>query len=398
MSLEVIKFAFQNAFRKKLIAGLSIVGIGIGISLMVVLSASTAGMESMMSDTLLDKAGDVEVKEFNKATPMSQLPDNITDIIQSINSSSKIEVISPEIYANGFQQFSENISLPQVMQIESRGVIVEKDQQLNGGTGTIADGELFDKKYEIIVADIIADNAPDLFEVGKDFEYRVNETFSLTLTTSGIFETEDGPMRFLNPLILMSLETAQAINDYYLPYEQEGYNVVRVRFDSEDIEETKDYAEEIENLTPKMSVSLQGANIESANTVMDTFDTFSLIVSIVSILAGGMAIIVAQLMGVNERMKEFAIMKATGWKNRTIFFDIILESLIVGIIGSLVGFLFGLGLVYMVEYIADRAFVTITWEIVLTAIGFGTGIGLLGGLLPGYYASRIKPMEVIRGL
>ncbi|MBD3189555.1 MAG: FtsX-like permease family protein [Candidatus Heimdallarchaeota archaeon] len=398
MSLQTISFAIKNAFRKKIISVLSIAGIAIGISLMVVLSAATAGMDQMMTDTLAETVGDVEAVEYNKAAPISQLPVNISSIIYTIDSHEKIEAVSPEIYTHGFDQYSAKYSLPSVIQLTARGVNKTNDAQFDGPTTALLEGRLYENPLEIIVADFVVDEAPEYFAVGSTIEFTINQTMSLDLYISGIFETEDGPVRFLYPVFLMSVETARTINDLYLPQKHQGYNVVRVRFDTTDVEETKEYKEELEQLTPKLTVKLLGEGANAAGEVMETFDIFSMIISIVSIIAGGMAIIVAQLMGVNERMKEFAIMKATGWKNRTIFFDIILESVIIGVIGSLVGLGLGTLLIFAVEKISERAFVTMTWQIIVTVIGFGLGLGLLGGLLPGYQAARVKPMEVIRGL
>lgn len=398
MNLQTIGFAIKNAFRKKLISFLSIAGIAIGISLMVVLSSATAGMDQMMTDTLAETVGDVEVVEYNKATAISQLSENISETIYTIDSQEKIEVVSPEIYTHGFDQYSGKYSLPPVIQLTARGVNKTKDTQFDGPTTAIIEGRVYENHLEIIVADFVAEEAPEYFAVGSTIEFTINQTMSLDLYISGIFKTEDGPVRFLYPVFLMSIETARTINDNYLLQQQEGYNVVRVRFDTTDIEETKKYKEELEQLTPKLTVKLLGEGANAAGEVMETFDIFSMMISIVSIMAGGMAIIVAQLMGVNERMKEFAIMKATGWKNRTIFFDIILESVIIGVIGSLTGLGLGTLLIVAVEKISERAFVTLTWQIIVTVIGFGLGLGIIGGLLPGYQAARVKPMEVIRGL
>ena len=202
--------------------------------------------------------------------------------------------------------------------------------------------------------------------------------------------------RILDPGFVMSVNTSLQINSLSLPFEQEGYNRARIRFDSESVEETEIYIAELEELEPKLSVTGLGAEIESMGEIMANFEIFQTILIIIVIVAGGMAIVVAQLMGVSERMKEFAIMKATGWKNGSIFLDIILESITIGLIGALVGFALGGGLIFFVQLGAGQTFVTITWQIVLQVLAYGLGLGLAGGLIPGIRAARIKPMEVLR--
>ena len=398
MSLQVIKFGFKNAFRKKSIAILSIIGIAIGIALMVVLSAATAGMDRIMTDTLAESVGDVEVSEYNKPVMLSQLPSNITDTIRTIESQDKIEIICPEIEVSGFQQYSTEVTLPASLQIRARGVYSDIDEQFGGSTSEIYEGVLFDNDYEVIVAEYLIEGNPTFVAIGQELSYKINTTYSINLTVTGFYATPLGPSRFLEPTFVMSIETARIINELYFGYSFDGYSCAKIRFDTEDIEETEAFAEELEALPVDLSINLLGDGSNTVGTVLDTFDTFALIISIIAIIAGGMSIIVAQLMGINERMKEFAIMKATGWKNRTIFLDILFESVLISIVGALVGFGFGTALMYGVQAISDRVFVELTWQIVLYVFVFGFAIGLVGGFIPGIRAARVKPMEVIRGI
>ena len=369
ISVQTIKFALKNAFRKKLIAGLSITGIAIGIALMVALSSASAGFDVLLEDTVAETLGDVRVTEYGKDVTLSQLPENITDIIATIEDSDKIEAMSPEVYVFGFEQYVANISLesdssspmPFVM-VSATGIIPEKDQAFEGPTTKIEDGELFQDDLEIIVADFIAEGSDGMFAVGETVDFMVNFTYSVELTVAGIFDTEDDPLAAMTTSIHMSIESALSLNNYYLPYEQTGYNYVNIRFDSESINETKRYGLQLEDLEPKMDVSIIGEYLENAEDLLTNFSMMQTILYIIVIVAGGMAILVAQLMGVNERMKEFAIMKATGWKNRTILFDIILESIVIGLIGAIAGFGLGAGLLYIVQVSAAEAFMVITWQ------------------------------------
>ncbi len=407
MIFQIVRFALKNAFRKKLIAGLSITGIAIGIALMVVLSSASAGFDNLLSDTVAETLGDIQVSEYGKEITISQLPTNITDIIMTIEDSDMIEAISPEIYALGFEQFMANItlehggfgpSMPFVL-INAVGINVTDDAQFDGPSTTIVNGTIYENDFEIIVADYIAEGSDGLFAVGKEVKFMTNYTYSVNLTTVGIFETDDDdPTAMMNTNIQMSVATGLALNSLYLPYEQTGYNYVNIRFNSDSVNQTRGYGEQLELLEPKLEVSITGEYLESASDLLNNFAIMQNILIIIVIVAGGMAIVVAQLMGVTERMKEFAIMKATGWKNRTILFDIILESIIIGLLGSIVGFGLGAGLLFLVQMGASQTFMIITWQIVLQVLGFGLGLGMVAGLIPGIKAARVKPMEVIRSL
>lgn len=406
ISFQTIKFAFKNAFRKKLIAGLSITGIAIGIALMVALSSASAGFDGLLEDTLAETIGDVRVTEYGKQLTLSQLPKNITDTIMSIEDSDKIEAISPEVYVFGFDQYSENITLTEssvgpgmnFVSVSATGINESYDKEFNGATTKLIDGRIFQNDLEIIVADFIAKGSNGLFSIDEKINFKVNFTYSIELTTVGIFDTEEDPLATMSTSIFMSTESALMLNNFYLPYEQTGYNYVNIRFDSSSLNETKDYSLQLEELEPKLDVVVTGDYLASADELLENFSMMQTILYVIVIVAGGMAILVAQLMGVNERMKEFAIMKATGWKNRTILLDIILESIIVGVLGSLVGFGLGAGLLFVVQLGATEAFMVITWQLILQVLGFGLGLGVIAGLIPGIRAASVKPMEVIRSL
>lgn len=401
MSLQTINFALKNTFRKKSIALISILGIGIGIALMIVISSATISMDTMMNETLAGRVGDIEVTEFGKSPVLSNLPENITSIINSIESKDEIQFMSPEIVVNGFTQFTSTFELPSMVNLYARGIDLENDALFEGPTTRIIEGEIFNDSLEIIAADLAMDFAeeeyPGWLKIGSVIPFQINTTYSINLTLAGSYETEENPAALLvEPIFVMSIESARYINSLFIPEPFTGFSAVKIRFNSENINETKKYAEELKELTPKMTVSLLGYFGETVEDLLMIFDIFSTVISTVSGIAGAMAILVAQLMGVNERLKEFAIMKATGWKNRTIFFEIVLESVVFGVIGSLLGIVFGSGLIYSLELALGHSFISITWQLILLVLGFGMGIGIISGFLPGLKAARIKPMEVLR--
>jgi len=404
---QTIRFALKNAFRKKLVAVLSITGIAIGIALMVTLSAASAGFDNLLGEAIAETVGDVEVQEYNTELTLSQLPMNISDIIRTIDSSDKIIALSPEVVVSNFLQFADNVtievgmmgppsSMMSAIALGARGVNPGDDATFDGPTTKIVEGRLFETDYEIIIADYILEGGSSVFTLSESVDLMINYTYTVPVTIVGVYDTGEDMTRILEPGFVMSVNTSLQINSLTLPFIQTGYNIAKIRFDSKSTNETSIYIAELEELEPKLTVTGQGAEIEGMGDIMANFEIFQTILIIIVIVAGGMAIVVAQLMGVSERMKEFAVMKATGWKNGSIFLDIILESITIGLIGALVGFALGGGLIFFVQLGAGQTFVTITWQIVLKVLAYGLGLGLAGGLIPGIRAARIKPMEVLR--
>jgi putative ABC transport system permease protein len=404
---QTIRFALKNAFRKKLVAALSITGIAIGIALMVALSSASAGFDNLLGDAVAETVGDVEVQEYNTELTLSQLPTNISEIIRTIDSSDEIIALSPEVVVSNFLQFADNVTIDlgamvppgrdiNALAMGARGVNPIDDATFDGPTTKITDGSIFESDYEVIIADYILEGGSSVFTLGGSVDLMINYSYSIPITIVGVFDAGEDLTRVLQPSFIMSVNTSLRINSLSLPFEQTGYNLAKIRFDSQSLEETDLYIAELEELEPKLTVTGQGSEIESMSNLLENFETFQTILVVIVIVAGGMAIIVAQLMGVSERMKEFAIMKATGWKNGSIFLDIILESVVIGLLGALVGFALGAGLIFMVQIGPGQMFVKITWQIALQVLAYGLGLGIAGGLIPGIRAARIKPMEVLR--
>ena len=100
------------------------------------------------------------------------------------------------------------------------------------------------------------------------------------------------------------------------------------------------------------------------------------------------------------RMKEFAILKSTGWKNRHIFENVIFESLTLGILGAIIGISVGSILIIVLsgsDSVLGTASAIITIEGIIEVIAYSLGLGILGGIYPGIKASRVRPVVVLKG-
>lgn len=131
-------------------------------------------------------------------------------------------------------------------------------------------------------------------------------------------------------------------------------------------------------------------------------DTLRLVLAIVAVLTVLFAMN-SQWSTVSERRHEIAILKAIGWKDASIFLQIIAESLLVALLGSALGALAGyvgflaistsMGARVSLAYYVIRAPLTIL-AIMLAALL----TGILAGLLPASRAARTSPAEVLRTL
>jgi putative ABC transport system permease protein len=116
----------------------------------------------------------------------------------------------------------------------------------------------------------------------------------------------------------------------------------------------------------------------------------------ISLAVGGIGIMNIMLVAVSERSREIGIRKAIGATERQILFQFLFEAIIITGTGSLIGLLLGIaGGIAADLWLAIPVIFTI-WPMMLS-LGVAGGAGLASGVYPAYKASRLQPIEALRG-
>lgn len=422
----MLKFALKNAFRKKGIASLAIIGIGLGITLMVVLGSVTEEMGAQVDEAIQKRVGIVSVREKGRSLEFqSSLSKNITLVTQRSPDADQIISMTPEIYLPPTTtNYSD--SLPLTEQGVPPGInIVGTDPSqlldLHTEVTEISEGRLFDSsEFEAVVPYTLADIKPALFGLNQVIPIQINASYSLELTIVGIFhsEIEENPHTpdAINFNIYTNNDALASVWDelvrpsnapfHFLPtnMNSDQYNVLLIRYDSADLETTQAYAGRLQGfldefLTTQHVVYVYGEAGIALEDLREQITTFLMIVSFTAVLGGSMSIIIAQLIGLEQRIQEFAILKATGWKGRHLLFDLLIESAILALVGALVGI--GLGVIgtHSLDHLlpATNANVVLSISVVGQALLLALLLGIFGGLYPAIKAANVRPIQVLRG-
>ena len=139
--------------------------------------------------------------------------------------------------------------------------------------------------------------------------------------------------------------------------------------------------------------------IETVEETTETFVVFLGAIAGISLLVGGIGIMNIMLVSVTERTREIGIRKAVGAKRRDILFQFVAEAIILSIGGGGVGVLLGLVLSSVLDGVTlgNQAFQTVTsGDIPILAMIVSAGIGLFFGIYPAVRASRLHPIEALR--
>ena len=155
----------------------------------------------------------------------------------------------------------------------------------------------------------------------------------------------------------------------------------------------------------QVSVISATAVLSLLSTVFGTIQLFLGGIAAISLLVAGIAIMNIMIVSLIERTREIGILKALGMKSRTVLTIFLGESVIIGVIGALIGIALGWTLANIVaKLLASGAFggnafiVTplLTPEVFLGALGFGIGVSVIFALYPAWRASKLKPVEALR--
>ncbi|MEA3377695.1 MAG: ABC transporter permease [Chloroflexota bacterium] len=224
-----------------------------------------------------------------------------------------------------------------------------------------------------------------------DFDKDVGDLFYLyesAYRVVGIYETgapfEDGAA-------VIRLEDAQAVSGK--PQQVNAF-LLKLR-PGTDVDQLRQRIERrFEELTATTS-----ADFSQQQDMLQYVYVFSWSVSLIAVLIGGVGVMNTVLMSVFERTREFGVLRAVGWRPLRIVLMVLSESILISLIGGVLGALLGVAGVRAVGTVPGvSGFLLRTIPPSTLAQGFAVAValGLVGGAFPAWKASRLLPAEAIR--
>ena len=211
------------------------------------------------------------------------------------------------------------------------------------------------------------------------------------------FDHKHNVMRWMNRQMYIPITTFVTRRGEPLEYGKVSFMHARMR----GVEHADDAVAEIKSILLRahgvrdFEVISRVANLKRNEQNGRMYDVTFMICGLISLFVGGIVVMNIQLASFNERVREVGTRKAVGASGPQIFAHFLSESVLVslfgGVLGLFVGKLFTTGIAALIR---EPAF--ITPDIIIKALIFAAGTGLIFGMYPAIRASRLNPIEALR--
>jgi len=135
--------------------------------------------------------------------------------------------------------------------------------------------------------------------------------------------------------------------------------------------------------------------INIIRTVTGALTLFLAAIAGISLIVGGIGIMNIMLVSVTERTREIGLRKALGARRRDILLQFLLEAILLTLIGGIIGFLVGIAGAFGVSLVGNWAF-HISWLAIVLPLGMTVAFGVVFGMYPAIRASKLDPIVALR--
>jgi putative ABC transport system permease protein len=119
------------------------------------------------------------------------------------------------------------------------------------------------------------------------------------------------------------------------------------------------------------------------------------VISSIALMVGGIGVMAIMSISVTERTREIGVRKALGARRAEILFQFLMEAAFLTSMGGLIGIALGAGIGWTVHLVSGFP-ISLPWWSFAIGLGFSASVGIFFGMYPAVKASRLDPIEALR--
>ena len=421
---DVFSFAFGAIKLRKLRAGLTTLGVVVGIAAIVALLSISQGLQSTITeqlqagfatDTLIVSAGGGLNLGAGMASSGFTLLVNDTQMINQLdNVESSVAIIQRVISVKSSDgeliRYIVGVDFERYADMYSTFEAESGEIPQSSPDETLVVGKRVSDPWKNGTAFCETNSTIQIIWTNATARPPRNQTY--TATVAAVLK-EIGGLSIGGPSDL----------SIYIPVEQaqrffgtDECELIVVKLTSDDEATIESTSQAIKDaFGGEASVTSSTAVLRILANVFSTIELFLGGIAAISLLVAGIGIMNIMIVSLMERTREIGILKALGMKNRTVLLIFLCEAAIIGLMGGVIGTGSGWVLANIVAFFlansnggfmqggvraapTARMAITpvLTPQVIAGAMAFGLAISVVFALYPAWRASRLKPVEALR--
>ncbi len=411
-SKESIRLALDTLRKNKLRSGLTILGISIGISTVILISSAINGLNSNIDDFVRTLGTNdlwiFQFEPFGKRPTTEELNRKKLTYEDGLamRALPHVVAVDPELTYQNWQLGIGNVSLKAGTHKIQNTIINGDTTEVKETTSVnLTEGRIWTDAEERRSANVVVlghDAAEDLFPnespLGKDVECSGD-----VFTVIGVLDKQPQPFgsgrNTQDNAAYFPLGTFHKIHP-----EVKDFWIV-VKYDSQAnkqlvIEEVRELLRVRRGVRTQQDDNFAIFGPDSLTRLWNSLTiglfSFMVAVSSVGLMVGGVGVMNIMLVSVTERTREIGVRKAIGATRKNILLQFTLEAVTLCAVGGLIGILAGAVFTLILHYAVSFLHAALSPMWVGIAFGVSCVIGLMFGIYPAWKAASMDPIEALR--